>query len=82
MIMHAWSNTSKQREKLPKEIFATVIKIARESETKQEDLYSQWKVITYDTRTEQHQNKSVAKTQKELAVTMEKEKQSFQIDKS
>ena len=82
MIMHAWSNTSKQREKLPKEIFATVIKIARESETKQEDLYSKWKVITYDTRTEQHQNKSAAKTQKELAVTMEKEKQSFQIDKS
>ena len=82
MIMHAWSNTSKQREKLPKEIFATVIKIARESETKQEDLYFKWKVITYDTRTEQHQNKSAAKTQTELAVTMEKEKQSFQIDKS
>ena len=82
MIMLAWSNTSKQREKLPKEIFATVIKIARESETKQEDLYSQWKVTTYDTRTEQHQNKSAPKTQKELAATMEKEKQSFQIDKS
>ena len=59
-----------------------MIKIARESETKQEDLYSQWKVTTYDTRTEQHQNKSAAKTQKELAVTMEKEKQSFEIDKS
>ena len=59
-----------------------MIKIARESETKQEDLYSKWKVITYDTHTEQHQNKSAAKTQKELAVTMEKEKQSFQIDKS
>ena len=60
MIMHAWSNTSKQREKLSK-IFEAVIKIARETETKQEDLYFKWKVITYDTRTEQHQNKSAAK---------------------
>lgn len=60
-----------------------MIKIARETETKQEDLYFKWKVITYDTRTEQHQNKSAAKkNQKELAVTMEKEKRSFQIDKS
>lgn len=41
---------------LSKEKFAAVIKNARESETKQKDLYFKWKVIIHETCTEKHQN--------------------------
>ena len=41
--MHAWNNNSKQRERLSKEQFAAVMKIARELETQQKDLYFEWK---------------------------------------
>ena len=49
MIMHAWNNNSKQKERLSKEQFAAVMKIARELETQQKDLYFEWK-IWYDNK--------------------------------
>ena len=49
MIMNAWNNNSKQRERLSKEQFAAVMKIARELETKENNLYFQSK-IWYDNK--------------------------------
>ena len=44
MIMNAWNNNSKQREWLSKEQFAAVMKIARELETKENNLYFKSKI--------------------------------------
>ena len=44
MIMHAWNSTSEQREKLSKEQFAAVMKIAIKLETKEKDLHFKLKI--------------------------------------
>ena len=80
MIMFTRNNTSKWRDSLTKEKLAEVMKIARESKSKQKDLYLKRKVIIHKTRAERLQNKIAEKKEKELALTLEKEKLTFQIE--
>ena len=73
------NNTSKWTDSLTKEKLAEVMKIARESKSKQKDLYLKRKVIIHETHADRLQNKISDKKQ-ELALSLEKEKLTFQIE--
>ena len=77
--MFTQNNTSKWRDSLTKEKLAEVMKIARKSKSKQVYLYLKWKVIIHKTHPERLQNKIPERKQKELALTLAKEKLPFQI---
>ena len=80
MIIFTRNNTSKWKDSLTKEKLAEVMKIARELKSNQKDLYLKRKVIIHKTRAERLQSKIAEKTQKEFALTLEKEKLTFQIE--
>ena len=79
--MFTQNNTTKCRDSLTKEKLAEVMKIARKSKSNQVDLYLKWKVIIHKTCPERLQNKIGERKQKELALTLEKEKLPFQLRK-
>ena len=68
------------RTVLTKEKLAEVIKIARKSKSKQKDLYLKCKVIIHKNRAERLQNKIAEKQEKELALTLEREKLTSHIE--
>ena len=68
------------RTVLTKEKLAEVMKIARKSKSKQKDLYLKCKVIIHKNRTERLQNKIAEKQEKELALTLEREKLTSHIE--
>ena len=68
------------RTVLTQEKLAEVMKIARKSKSKQKDLYLKCKVIIHKNRTERLQNKIAEKQEKELALTLEREKLTSHIE--
>ena len=68
------------RTVLTKEKLAEVMKIARKSKSKQKDLYLKCKVIIHKNRAERLQNKIAEKQEKELALTLEREKLTSHIE--
>ena len=68
------------RTVLTKEKLAEVMKIARKSKSKQKDLHLKCKVIIHKNRTERLQNKIAEKQEKELALTLEREKLTSHIE--
>ena len=80
MIMFTKSNTSKWRDSLSKEELAKAMKFARESKSKQKQLYYQRKIAIHQTRAEKLYSSIVEKRKKELALTAEKEKLTHQIE--
>ena len=82
MVMFTRNNTSKWRGSVTKEKLAEVMKIARKSKSKQKDLYLKRKVVIQKSRAERLQNKIAEKKEKELALTLEKEKLTFQIEET
>ena len=68
------------RTVLTQEKLAEVMKIARKSKSKQKDLYLKCKVIIHKNRAERLQNKIAEKQEKELALTLEREKLTSHIE--
>ena len=68
------------RTVLTREKLAEVMKIARKSKSKQKDLYLKCKVIIQKNRAERLQNKIAEKQEKELALTLEREKLTSHIE--
>ena len=68
------------RTVLTKEKLAEVMKIARKSKSKQKDLYLKCKVIIHKNRAERLQNKIAEKQEKELVLTLEREKLTSHIE--
>ena len=68
------------RTVLTQEKLAEVMKIARKSKSKQKDLYLKCEVIIQKNRTERLQNKIAEKQEKELALTLEREKLTSHIE--
>ena len=74
MIMFTRSNTSKWRDSLSKEELTKAMKFARESKSKQKQLYYQRKIAIHQIRAEKLQSSTEEKRKKELAQSAEKEK--------
>ena len=80
MIMFTRNNTSKWRDSLSKEELTKAMKFARESKSKQKQLYYQRKIAIHQTRAEKLQSSIEEKRKKELAQSAEKEKLTHQIE--
>ena len=80
MIMFTRNNTSKWRDSLSKEELTKSMKFARESKSKQKQLYYQRKIAIHQTRAEKLQSSIDEKRKKELAQSAEKEKLTHQIE--
>ena len=80
MIMFTRNNTGKWRDSLSKEELAKAMKFAKESKSKQEQLYYQRKIAIHQARAEKLQSSIEKKRKKELALTAEKEKLTHQIE--